>query len=323
MHRVTGALRILASPLRWARRFLYGRALDRAVQGEVKPHEYVAARNDTWRTVATVIGGMGLFGSLFFTWRTFNLANQSYDLAFEGQLTDRFTRAVELLGETNVGGGLNLEARLGAIFALERIARDSERDHWSVMEVLSAYIREHAQREYAEDDSAVTEIRSRALREDVQTALTVIGRRDVSRDPTGQWLDLADANLTGADLVNANLAGANLRGTTLAGANLWDANLTGADLGWANLTDAGLQSAELAGAILQSANLTRADLWGVSLTDASLSYADLTGANLGVTSIDPEQLFRTVFDDTTIVNPLLRTEVRRLRAEATATAAAP
>ncbi|MEL7000341.1 MAG: hypothetical protein AAFP68_18960, partial [Pseudomonadota bacterium] len=38
----------------------------------------------------------------------------------------------------------NLEVRLGAIYALERIAQDSERDHITVMETLCAYIRENA-----------------------------------------------------------------------------------------------------------------------------------------------------------------------------------
>jgi hypothetical protein len=32
--------------------------------------------------------------------------------------------------------------RLGGIYALERIARDSESDHWAVMEVLTAFVRE-------------------------------------------------------------------------------------------------------------------------------------------------------------------------------------
>jgi hypothetical protein len=34
--------------------------------------------------------------------------------------------------------------RLGGSYALERIARDSARDHPTVMEVLSAYVHEHA-----------------------------------------------------------------------------------------------------------------------------------------------------------------------------------
>jgi hypothetical protein len=42
----------------------------------------------------------------------------------ERRITDSFTKAVELLGKPE------LEVRLGAIYALERIARESKRDHW-------------------------------------------------------------------------------------------------------------------------------------------------------------------------------------------------
>ncbi len=39
---------------------------------------------------------------------------------------------------------INLEVRLGGIYALERIARDSPKDHWTIMEVLTAYVRENS-----------------------------------------------------------------------------------------------------------------------------------------------------------------------------------
>jgi hypothetical protein len=37
-----------------------------------------------------------------------------------------------------------LEVRLGGIYALERIARDSPTDHWTIIEVLSTYVRENS-----------------------------------------------------------------------------------------------------------------------------------------------------------------------------------
>ena len=46
----------------------------------------------------------------------------------ERRVTDVFSKAVELLGKEE------LEARLGAIYALERIAHESKRDHWAIME---------------------------------------------------------------------------------------------------------------------------------------------------------------------------------------------
>jgi Pentapeptide repeats (8 copies) len=71
--------------------------------------------------------------------------------------------------------------RLGGIYALERIARDSPRDQPTVVEVLSAFIR-------------------------TPTCLA--------------WTDLAEVNLSGANLARANLHKANLSGADLSGANL-------------------------------------------------------------------------------------------------------
>jgi hypothetical protein len=59
---------------------------------------------------------------------------KNHEIAREGQITDRFTKAIAQLGEQ---GPEKLAVRLGGIYALERIARDSERDHWPMMEVLT------------------------------------------------------------------------------------------------------------------------------------------------------------------------------------------
>ena len=84
-----------------------------------------------------VVQGIGVIGILFglrFTW----LRERTVQIAQEGQITERFARAIGQLGDTK------LEVRLGGIYALERIARDSTRDHWTIMEVLTAYVRENA-----------------------------------------------------------------------------------------------------------------------------------------------------------------------------------
>ncbi len=56
----------------------------------------------------------------------------SYRLNQAGQITERFTRAIDQLGNSS------MDVRLGGIYALERIARDSRHDHPQVMEVLTA-----------------------------------------------------------------------------------------------------------------------------------------------------------------------------------------
>ena len=59
-------------------------------------------------------------------------------LTEQGQVTERYTKAIEQLNADNLG------IRIGGVYALERIAADSARDHSTVMEVLTTFIREHA-----------------------------------------------------------------------------------------------------------------------------------------------------------------------------------
>lgn len=79
-------------------------------------------------TLAQIFGGVAIGIGLYHTWQRNNIAH-------EGQITERFTRAIDQLGNRK------LEIRLGAIYALERIANESGKDYWSIIEILTAYIR--------------------------------------------------------------------------------------------------------------------------------------------------------------------------------------
>src|SRR5664280_1973712 len=103
-------------------------------------------RNEARKTLATIIGGVAFLTGGYFTWRNFSLAQESVRISQEGQITDRFSKAIAQLGETDSKGNPKLEVRLGGIYALERIANESERDHWPIMEVLCTYVRENAPR---------------------------------------------------------------------------------------------------------------------------------------------------------------------------------
>ena len=178
--------------------------------------------------------GAGLFaaGALLYTARNFSLSR-------EGQVTDRYTKAIEQLGSDK------LDVRIGGIYALERVSRDSARDHPTVMDVLCAFIREHSREEWPPPDPGGNSS-DRTTRPDVQAAVTVVGRRDLRRDI--RPVNLSGANLTGADLAYAHLAKAWLTGAILPGAILLDADLSKAGLGGADLVGAILPGANLAGA---------------------------------------------------------------------------
>jgi hypothetical protein len=197
-------------------------------------------------------------------------AARTYRLTQQGQLTERYTKAIEQLGNDK------LDVRLGGIYALERIAVDSERDHPTVVEVLSAFVREHGQPaiqpSLVDDGDANGEPTSPSPRPspptDVQAAVTVLGRlprrKDVSRG------DLAGAHLAGAALDGAHLEGANLINAHLEGATLSEAHLEQAMLAFAYLKGAWMSKAHLEGAYLGSAHLEEADLREAHLEGANL-----------------------------------------------------
>ena len=235
-----------------------------------------AARDAARGRLITTLAGVFAAGALWFTARNYLLARQ-------GQVTDRYTKAVEQLGSEK------MDVRIGAIYALERIARDSRTDQPTVMQVLAAFIRGHSREPWPPSGSEGTETEGpeRTTRPDVQAAVTVIGRRHTQHDR--QPIDLARVDLTGADLTDVhlqhvNLTSADLTLAILTGADLTDAQLSGAvlpraHLTRADLTDARLDGANLTAAYLIGADLTRADL-SANLTDARLQHANLTGANL-------------------------------------------
>jgi Pentapeptide repeats (8 copies) len=205
------------------------------------------------------LAGLAALGGLFFTNRTYRLTQQ-------GQFTERYTKAIEQLGAND-----KLDVRLGGIYALERIAVDSKRDHPTVVEVLSAFVREHSQpatppsRDAADaSEEATPPSPMPRPPTDVQAAVTVLGRlpqlRDVSRG------DLIGAHLEGANLANAHLERANL-----AGAHLERADLSGAHLAGTIPLDAHLEEANLVGADLEGANLMYVD---------GLTQQQLDGANV-------------------------------------------
>jgi hypothetical protein len=206
-----------------------------------------------------VVGAAGLTAR--YTW-------QAAKLTGEGQITDRYTKAIEQLGSKD------LHVRIGGIYALERIARDSARDHPTVMEVLTAFIREHSREPWPPPDPGDRD-QGQSGRRDIQAALSVVGRRDAKHDT--QPIDLVGVDLTGAGLADANLSRARLTGAGLSGANLTSAWLNRADLSGANLVKARL-SASLIGANLSRANLDFAGLAGAGLSRADLSGANLSGA---------------------------------------------
>ena len=262
---------VLAAAIVWALLVPGTDWLARHDVGSAKPALLQTARDAARGRLLTLAAGLFAAGALVFTALNFTLSRRTFELTEQGQVTDRFTKAVEQLGHEK------LDVRIGGIYALERVARDSAKDQPTVMEVLTAFIREHSREQWPPSDAGQP-VQDRSTRPDVQAAVTVIGRRDRRRDLL--HIDLAAADLTRARLTGARLTDAVLTDAVLSRANLSTANLTGANLIHARLTDAVLTYAVLSRADLRGADLTGANLTSANLTSANLRGADLTGAEL-------------------------------------------
>ena len=220
---------------------------------KVAPKDVLAQTNEYRRTWAQIIGGFALLLGLYFTWRRVEISQ-------EQQVTERFTRAIDQLGATDDKGKKKLEIRLGAVYALERIARDSKKDHWPIMETLTTYVREHApwpQKDTQEagfirpPQTAQTEQQASnkpndrpdpeipVPEPDIQAILTVLRRRTRY---------FGNGEVENLDLHATNLRRGNLRAAHLEGANLVEAHLEEAYLGEAHLEGADLRGAHLEGA---------------------------------------------------------------------------
>ncbi|WP_421703562.1 pentapeptide repeat-containing protein [Aliiroseovarius sp.] len=310
----------------------------------------------------------------------------------DGLITDRINKAVENLGATRsisrhrqrTNGSLvyetgangdpdydrpiyeeisepNLEVRIGAIYALERIARQNLNYHIQIMEILTAYLRENAPARHsdtsprarwhaywdqpyadeaewediaalAERETGLTEDNTdweatqrwlgalEAPRNDIQSAVTVIGRRSPAQvaietapsfaTPNGFRIDLRRTNLQKADLRNLNFSRGLFQGALMQRANLKYASFKAADFSEAHLDGAGIINADLSEsyfeeAILDCAHFSRAELVATTFTRTSIEDAVFGNANLRDAYISHCSLNRTRFLRTNLAGVIL------------------
>jgi Right handed beta helix region len=146
--------------------------------------EYDARKleNDARTTLLQAVGGLALLIGLYFTAKTWRTTQ-------EGQVTDRFTKAINQIGE---GGPEKLALRLGGIYALERIARESKRDYGPMMEILTAYVREHAPWPPSISKPEGEPDQEPKTAADIEAILTVLGRHS---PPLYRLDDIAGADM--------------------------------------------------------------------------------------------------------------------------------
>jgi hypothetical protein len=279
-----------------------------AITGAKRAAALPTAREAVRTQLLTLGAGVFAAGALIFTARNFTLARRQFglsqsqlelsqqsmtvaeqgqrrtlELTEQGQVTDRYTNAIGQLGSKKP------DVRTGGIYALERIARDSARDRTTIIAVLVTFIREHSRERPEPPDPLSPEVRNALLPNvvpqvpesyrpaaDLQAALNVVGRADLTGERLGILLD--ESRLFGADFSAMNVAGGTFIRAKLAYAIFLHTKADFASFAHADLTYSFFLDAKLHGAWLVEAKLTGAEFWNeTDLTDADLTGADLTG----------------------------------------------
>ncbi|MEU3319516.1 pentapeptide repeat-containing protein [Streptomyces sp. NPDC006785] len=192
------------------------------------------------------------------------------ELSREGQVTERYVEAIKLLSSDS------LTQRLGGIYSLERIMWDSEKDRSTAVEVLAALIRDRAAIVSLDESEQEGE---KQPKEDVQAALTVLGRRRIHEEKT-DFINLRRTDLRGANLMDAKLDHVDLQYCLLQHASFYRASLRNANFFNAVLTEAFLIDTRIDGATFVAADMQRTSLWKSEGDGVDFTGADMEGAKL-------------------------------------------
>ncbi len=223
----------------------------------------------------------------------------------KGQVTDRFTKAIEGLGADKVifkdgeqHTAPNIEVRVGAILALEKIAFETPTEREHTLETLSVYVRENISVKVATPDIDASEgyleeyDRWKLPRSDVRAAMRSLsqlakieGLKDSHVDlRTSSFKNLAlssldcsvfdlrmcdftDALITDCDLSDASFVGSYFSNTTISNSNLNRANFS--DIAFGETTS--FKQSSLKGTLFQNCDLSQTSL---TQNQLDLTYGD-------------------------------------------------
>jgi uncharacterized protein YjbI with pentapeptide repeats len=276
------------------------------------PVKRLELENSVRGVIVPALAGTLFLATAYLTWRQVDTAQQGVRLAQEqlalgarANVSERFVRAVDLLGGTAHSGprGEQITARVGGVYALESIATDEPTYRRTVQELLASSAREHAPAELA----LATQRKAGASPADVRAMLRVLARQPISvpdhacrtaaladrRSPCkvcgdephegggANRADLSSIVLERLDLANGCLDRARLRDAILDHCDLQQASLTHADLRGAlvrktDLEGACLAWADLTNGVFRRCNLRKLVLHNAELENTRLEWCDLT-----------------------------------------------
>jgi len=244
--------------------------------------------NESRKTIAQIFGGLIILVGVYLTYKRVTALERNVEIAQQGQITERFSRAIEQLGSER------LAIRLGGIYSLERIAKESKKDFIPIMEVFSAYLRKNSPIWKSKPKEKANEV---AI--DINAIITAIGRRSTEFHPENFKIDLNDVwinglllddmNFSNISFINSDLSRSVLNDVILKNADLVNTNMekftsVGGDfresfLFEVNMRDSHLDHSNLQGVLLDTCILKDIDFCQANLNDVDFGHANISGCD--------------------------------------------
>lgn len=255
-----------------------------------KERDYLKLLDDTRKTLAQIIGGIFFALGLIITFYTFQLTK-------ERQLAERYFEAIRLLSPEK-----NMFTRVGVLYDLENISKDSEKLHPAIVNYSTLFIGEQSKVVRKDNEQRLFRLKEeecRRLKEttsaecqpiivlpqevcafigaeqfmDIIVAARIVHKRDLKTMSSDYVPDLRHGLFNQVDF----------EGGQLAGANFENACLDKADFSGSILTGAIFRETSVADANFKGANLKNTDLTGM---------INLTAEQIAVASIDEKTIVR-------------------------------
>lgn len=283
--------------------------------------ERFTMENEARKTNVQIVGGLFFLVTAFLTWETVRISAENLKVAQRNvvateakleqdklitkktlevaeanlvaaqvkQTSERFIKATECLGSSDT------LTRIGGVYSLEHVAKESSDDFNVVMEVLAAFVRHRAlntDQKMSDDDlrlaSENVQVRSGLFaRSDIQAALYVFSRRFAYRPNV-----LDDKRVV---LIATDLKG--LKFTSFP--DLHESIFDDTSFGFSNLTmiladECKFQNTNFYGADLRFASCVDSDFSDSNFEGADLAYADFQGSKFPDTSFLGAKLTGTI-----------------------------
>lgn len=239
-----------------------------------------------FRNVALVVGG-GI--GIYLAYQRSLVADKQQRLAERGQITDRYSKAVEQLGNMD-----NVSVRIGGLYALQKVAKDSEEDLPTVQQVIANFIRHPPyQKEWAQMEEKIKN-GSRQYDEyidcpDIYVAFEVFHSFQAQNLPSlkrtkFKFFDLRQINFSDLDFEESVFSTCYIEHGNLQYCNLDSSSFKDCDLSFSNFSQSSISFCHFLNCTLQGSELSNTFIGWTSFVSSNLEETYLDNSDLSSTS---------------------------------------